>query len=300
MPVSPSRYELLQKRLDRFTRMLHGVGKGDERALHRTRVASRRLRELLPVLQLEGKVAGELGRRLRKVIQRLGRIRELDVTLMLVEELKTVGDYDADALERVGSAIRQEREQAREELLAKWPAREIRRVGSKLADLADVLESSDHDRSQGVTRGLRWAVDARIHRRGAELKAAIEDAGAVYLPERLHAVRIALKKFRYAVELASEIASDKRLRADLRLLKRNQDLLGRWHDRQVLIERARHVQASLTPPSASGVRRLDRLVTMLENDCRRLHARYIRESGAIVAVCDRIGLRMPGPARRAS
>jgi CHAD domain-containing protein len=299
MPVSPSRYELLQKRLDRFTRMLHGVGKGDERALHRTRVASRRLRELLPVLQLEGKVAGELGRRLRKVIQRLGRIRELDVTLMLVEELKTSGDYDADALERVGSAIRQEREQAREELLAKWPAREIRRVGSKLADLADTLESSDN-RSQAVTRGLRWAVDARIHRRGSELKAAIEDAGAVYLPERLHAVRIALKKFRYAVELASEIATDKRLRTDLRLLKRNQDLLGRWHDRQVLIERARHVQASLTPPSASGVRRLDRLVTMLENDCRRLHARYIRESGAIVAVCDRIGLRMPGPARRAS
>jgi CHAD domain-containing protein len=102
MPVSPSRYELLQKRLDRFTQMLHGVGKGDERALHQTRVASRRLRELLPVLQLEGKVAGELGRRLRKVIQRLGRIRELDVTLMLVEELKTAGDYDGDALERVG------------------------------------------------------------------------------------------------------------------------------------------------------------------------------------------------------
>ncbi len=279
--------------------MLHGVGKGDERALHQTRVASRRLRELLPVLQLEGKVAGELGRRLRKVIQRLGRIRELDVTLMLVEELKTAGDYDVDALERVGSAIRQEHERAREELLAKWPAREIRRVGSKLADLADTLESSDN-RSQAVTRGLRWAVDARIHRRGSELKAAIEDAGAVYLPERLHAVRIALKKFRYAVELASEIASDKRLRTDLRLLKRNQDLLGRWHDRQVLIERARHVQASLTAPSASGVRRLDRLVTMLENDCRRLHARYIRESGAIVAVCDRIGLRMPAPARRAS
>jgi CHAD domain-containing protein len=300
MPVSPSRYELLQKRLDRFTRMLHGVGKGDERALHRTRVASRRLRELLPVLQLEGNVAGELGRRLRKVIQRLGRIRELDVTLMLVEELKTTGDYDADALERVGSVIRQEREQAREELLAKWPAREIRRVGSKLSDLADTLESSDHDRGRAVTRGLRWAVDARIHRRGSELKAAIEDAGAVYLPERLHAVRIALKKFRYAVELESEISSDRRLRSDLRLLKRNQDLLGRWHDRQVLIERARHVQASLTPPSASGARRLDRLVTMLENDCRRLHARYIRASAAIVAVCDRVGFRVPGAARRAS
>ena len=31
--------------------------------------------------------------------------------------------------------------------------------------------------------------------------AAMTDAGAMYLPERLHAVRIAVKKLRYALEL---------------------------------------------------------------------------------------------------
>ena len=50
--------------------MLHGVEGGDVRALHRTRVASRRLREVLPVLQLDPDMAHKLGRRLRKITQR--------------------------------------------------------------------------------------------------------------------------------------------------------------------------------------------------------------------------------------
>ena len=37
----------------RFTQMLQGLDEGDARALHQTRVASRRLREMLPVLQVE-------------------------------------------------------------------------------------------------------------------------------------------------------------------------------------------------------------------------------------------------------
>jgi CHAD domain-containing protein len=302
MPVSPSRYELLQKRLDRFMRMLHGVGKGNERAVHRTRVASRRLRELLPVLQLEGEDAGDLGRRLRKVSQRLGRLRELDVTVVLIDELRKLGGFEPNALDLVASAVSDKRERARERLLAKWPPREIRRVESKLTALAEDLQAADRKagRSRTAARGVYWAVDARIHRRAGELSAAIEDAGAVYLPERVHAVRVALKKFRYAVELANEITSDKRRSAQLRILKRSQDLLGRWHDRQVLIERVRQLQASLTPPSINMWRRLNRLVTLLETDCRRLHARYVRESVAIAMVCSRVSGRSPSAAERAS
>jgi hypothetical protein len=37
-------------------------------------------------------------------------------------------------------------------------------------------------------------------------------------------------------------------------LKRVQGLLGRMHDLQVLIERVREVQASLTPPSLAAWR----------------------------------------------
>jgi CHAD domain-containing protein len=61
-------------------------------------------------------------------------------------------------------------------------------------------------------------------------------------------VRIALKKLRYATELATEIVGGK-VTHDLKILRRAQDTLGRQHDLQMLIEGAREVQAALTPPS---------------------------------------------------
>jgi len=65
MPVSTTRSELLKKRLDGFTRALPGVEKGDVRALHQARVASRRLRELLPMLHLEPDTTRKISPRLR-------------------------------------------------------------------------------------------------------------------------------------------------------------------------------------------------------------------------------------------
>src|SRR3954471_12177403 len=87
MPVLTRRSELLKSRIDRFSRALNGVDKGDVRALHRTRVASRRLRELIPVLQLDHATAHKLNRRLRRVTARLGVVRELDVLMLLIDEL---------------------------------------------------------------------------------------------------------------------------------------------------------------------------------------------------------------------
>ena len=54
------RHELLKASVSiAFTRVLTGVEQGDVRALHRARVASRRLRELLPVLQLDHDVGAQ-------------------------------------------------------------------------------------------------------------------------------------------------------------------------------------------------------------------------------------------------
>ena len=119
----------------------------------------------------------------------------------------------------------------------------------------------------------------------------MSDAGAVYLAERLHAVRIAVKKLRYALEVAAEAAHVKSS-PDLKQLRRVQDVLGRLHDLQVLIDRARDVQASLTPPDINAWRELDGLVVALEEDCRRLHGRYMHDRDALLALCARLSGRM--------
>jgi CHAD domain-containing protein len=281
MSSSQGRYELLTKRLKQFTRLLHALGEGDVRALHRTRVASRRLREILPVLQLKAEVADRLGRRLKKVTGRLGEVRELDVLAELTAELQKSGEHDPQALRRVASVISAERLGARDRFGAKLPTNELQRIARKLEKIgADV-------RDRKPSRGWQWAVDARVSRRAETLTTALDAAGSMYLPGRLHHVRIAVKKLRYAVEVAGETAGLK-ASSDLRTLKRQQDILGRLHDVQVLIERIRQMQEALAQPDATMWRKIDALLASLENDCRRLHARFMHQRSSIRAICDRV------------
>jgi CHAD domain-containing protein len=255
---------------------------------------------VLPVLQLDRDVTADLIRRLRKVTERIGPVRELDVLLRQIDELQQSGRYDPSSLSRVASAVSKRRSAARERLLAKLPVASVRRIASKLSRIVDQLAAEEQGpgRNQATNRAWRWAVGARIARRAATLKSTIDEAGSVYLPERLHAVRIAVKKLRYALELEHEISGGVKLTPHLRVLKRNQELLGRLHDRQLLIEQVRQVQASSAPPDLGSWRRLDTLSATLENECRRLHARYLRDSTALVAVCERFPARTPAAAAR--
>ena len=275
--------------------MLQGLDEGDVRALHQTRVASRRLREILPVLQVEPDVASRLGRRLRKVTQRLGGVRELDVLSLLIEELAASGRYDQQAMRKVAAFVAEERKRARGRLLEKLPVDELHRIAGKLGRI-----ESDLKTSKKTARDWHWAIDARVTHRALALKTALAEAGSLYLPERLHAVRIALKKLRYAREVVAE-AGGLDMKAELRSLKRGQDILGRLHDVQVLLDRIRHVQASLTPGESVMFRRLDSLTIELENECRRMHARFMHHKDTVVAVCDRAaGAKSAAAGRRAA
>ena len=113
MAAPTERPDLLRKRLERFTRLLPAVEQGDVEALHHTRVASRRLRELLPVLQLDHDTTRKLGRRLRKVTDRLGAVRELDVLLILIDELHESRRHEQQALALVADEVTRDRAAAR-------------------------------------------------------------------------------------------------------------------------------------------------------------------------------------------
>jgi CHAD domain-containing protein len=277
--------------------MLHGVEHGDVRSVHRARVASRRLRELLPVLQLDAGTARKVGRRLRRITRRLGALRELDVLLTMIDELREPRRSPSRALEHVAGEIRKARTEGQDKLERKPVMTELRRIGRKLETVTDRLQTADADRPRD--RAWRWAIEARVARRAMALRTAMEQAGALYLPERLHAVRIALKKLRYGVEVGAEAMGADRS-ADLRTLKRAQEVLGRLHDSQVLIDRVRCAQASLDPPDLAVWRELGQLVTVIEENCRRLHARYVRERAAIAAVCGRLLVRSARPPRHAA
>jgi len=169
------------------------------------------------------------------------------------------------------------------------------------ADMARIVDRVDLDRLQRKTltafeRALeddgeqahlkrQKSVIKRAGKRALDLQAAIENAGNIYLADRLHQVRIAVKKLRYVLEIAREL-SRSRASARIRLLKNVQDLLGHMHDLEVLIMRIRALQGSERAPTLKVSADLDRLVRRLEMECRQLHVRYMGFKKKLLELCD--------------
>ena len=284
MAVTAGRSELLiRQRLGALSRSLPAARTGDVSASHQARVATRRLREALPLVA-RGSAGRKLARAVRRLTRALGPVRELDVALLTLEELARAQDVPRSGVQSLQQVIRQERARMHRDM-----GRTIDRC--RLDKLTERLlaHAKKHDdlavRPRLADPKQLAAARARDARRAERLRASIENAAAIYLPDRLHEVRIAVKKLRYAMEIVRELS---RSRATVRImtLKRAQDLLGRIHDFEVLIARTRAIQGSPNAPTLRVSADMDLLVRRLEMECRRLHGRYIAARAPLLAICD--------------
>jgi CHAD domain-containing protein len=274
---------LLRERVAALRRTLPGARSGDVRDVHQARVATRRLREVLPLI-----AAGKAGRRLARVAKNLtgvlGTVRELDVALQMLDELaKTDGVRDS-AIAALRTTIAGERVVLQQETTEEIDAADVERLQRKAFH---TLERRDGQR-RGPVDLQAQVVEARRRgaRRARRVEAAVDAAGAIYLPERLHQVRITVKKLRYALEIARDL-SRSRAEARIRFLKRMQDLLGRMHDLEVLVARTRGLQAAAVRDLQLSSD-LDQLVRLLETEARQLHGHYLAERRALLDLCSRV------------
>jgi CHAD domain-containing protein len=291
--TSPSEL-LIRQRLAALTRALPAAERGDVRSLHHARVATRRLREALPLVS-----SGARGRKLARAVQRLtralGAVRELDVALINLEELERAGDVPAAAIARLRESISEERRLLHIEMRRKIAGVDLGKLARRAVAAARKTPCVP---GRGRVRDPERlaAAEQRAARRATALRTAIENAAGIYLPDRLHDVRIAVKKLRYALELARELSGSRAVAA-IRALKNAQDLLGRMHDLEVLIARTRAVQGS---PIGTNLRLsgdLDALVRRLETECRQLHGHYMAARHKLLAICDRVAAVPGRPAR---
>jgi CHAD domain len=287
------RSDLLRSRLRGFTRSLPRLKNTDTRGAAAAWVASRRLRELLPILQLHGPSVEKLMAKLRRIVRKVEIVRQSDALLSVLDDVLERERRGRLAASRVRDSLEEEVKRARADLFRKRVGHDIRRIATKLTDQLETLHAKGDHRTQ--VRDLQWAVRARVARRAGDLKIAIQAAGAVYLASRLQDVRTALRKLRFGAELASE-ATPGVAPPDVRTLIRLHRLLAELDDLQALIDRIRHVQGTLATPDLKAWRDLDALVVSLENRCRGLHARYVRERTALVALCDRLVANAPAAA----
>jgi len=250
----------------------------------------------MPVLGtgLEGGHARKARRKIRRLTRALGMVRELDVTLHILDELARNESVPRTAVEDVRARVVAERESWRKVMLERLDGVNAEKLGRRLAAVGEALQSATDE-------PWRKALGARLLKRAKRLAASMDAAGQMYAPENLHQVRIAAKKLRYGLELAAD-SGLKQAAPHVRAIKRVQDMLGTLHDLQVLQGHVAAVQAEPKTARASARTALETLSRHLEDRCRHLHGRYVAVAPKLREVCTAIRKtlvpQLAHPARR--
>ncbi|MCC7240499.1 MAG: CHAD domain-containing protein [Acidobacteria bacterium] len=271
---------LLRQRLLSLLDALPAAASGDVASVHRARVASRRLRAVLPVLAeaADSDVLDRARKHVRRITRVLGPIREIDVALVLLDEVGPFSKTAPRALARVRSHLMAERTSRRRAMLEVITPATLRTLEARLHVASRPRPSSSVDEAE--VRGARQ----RAVRRARALIDEAQRAGGLYVPERLHAVRIAAKKLRYALEVERELTRSRAV-ARINRLKRLQDVLGEIHDFEILLQHVREVQVRLAGTDLRAATELDALVRTLEQRCHEGHASFLRDRARLTDLC---------------
>ena len=269
-----------ERHIRSFGKHLPQAVQGEVEPLHQCRVATRRLREILPLCaaDIPAGAAKRARRRLRRVGRALGGVREIDVAISLVAELsqkQTIGLTHGPRLRR---HLHDERDERRERMLDRLATVNPRKLERDLAEVARAL-------------GMRQQTDAwaqmlarRMARRAQRVREVVSAAGALYITDRVHAVRIATKQLRYALEFAAD-TSEARTKVTVRRLKDIQESLGRLHDLEILQSMIQDLSFPGAQPEAWNGE-LEALRRELDRECRELHSVYVGERAMLLELSD--------------
>jgi CHAD domain-containing protein len=261
---------IITDRLRALADSLPAVLEAEPAAVHKARVASRRVREALPVVlaQAPARRSARLRRSFRRVTRALGALRELDVTRGLLDDVLREDAHAAASLARLLHELDDERAARREQMLTRLDAIDFESLVERIERLMDE-RADESDEARALPAAIQGTLGVRVARRVRALEVAVERAGSLYAVEALHAVRIATKKLRYVGELATDMRVV-RSRRSLTALRTVQETLGALHDQQVLAERLRRYAIEHDEGGA-----VTRVIGRLEDDCRERHARYL-------------------------
>jgi CHAD domain-containing protein len=256
---------------------------GDPKAIHRARVATRRLREALAVTAAAlGGDASALRREFKLITAALGPVRELDVSRKVLLDLADDATWPSDAVSRVEQLGARERARALDGLQDTLGGGDAKDLVRRVQSVAREVKSLDD-------RTLSDVIATRYARRLGQFNVALEEAGTVYVGTRLHQVRIAAKKLRYLIEFGDTGNQDA-----LRRLKRLQKILGNLHDAQMVHQQ---IDQAAAAESVLGLHRSLRSMSRdLEAECRAWHGKALPLMLAPGTL--RRPVRMSAPSRR--
>jgi CHAD domain-containing protein len=263
--------------LEGLAARLPAIREGDGEAIHDGRVATRRLRAALPLVGIRRRSedsAGEAATSVRALGRALGRARDTDEALALVDDIERRSPGTAPAAASLRARLLPEQLRQRRRLIKTLESLDL----GVLSHLHDAIQRGTRFPHRLKGSSIRARLAAVVLQRIATVREKVHHASGVYFPNRAHHARVAIKKLRYAAELI-EPGEAVRKRA-LRSLKEAQDALGRVHDREMLLRR---LMAQAEDDGVPGARDLARV---LEAESRALFESYRGLRPAVAAVCD--------------
>lgn len=228
---------IILRQLSAMVDEIEGVKKAEDiEAVHRMRVATRRLRSALPIFGpfLAPRRHENWRKRIRAVTRALGAARDADVQIEHLSELVSrLSPPERAGVRRLLLRLRQRRREMQKDVLKALRRLEkddlVTEITQKLAPFEiykNQLNLNDP--------ALRKLADEHIE---AHLDEFLAFEPYVTQPEcvaELHAMRIAGKHLRYTLEFFAPLYEDE-LKSFIKSLRQCQDLLGAIHDADVWI-----------------------------------------------------------------
>ncbi len=284
---------LLAPRVASLSSVLMAALAGEPEAVHQSRVASRRLREVLPAfISTDTRRGRDVSAAVRRVTRALGPVRELDVALALFDAAVATHGLQPVAQAAARRAMQKARAAALRKARATFTRARLARLRAHLEGLTTVTAAA------ADPLAVTAAMAARVHRAARRVRKAVNHVTTLYSPTRLHEVRIAVKRLRYALEAGGTARGARRASSQVRQLRVVQDLLGRAHDLHVLGEFLQAVERRVLPRSRATARELAELERALDLECRGLHAAFLSRRTSLLALATALGGDAPAAPER--
>ena len=211
------------------------INGGDQRSVHHARVATRRLRAVIDLISpvLPPKQTKAMSRTLRHLRRRLGPLRDIDVMLTHLKDLR--GHHLAAAVLAMQRLLHAQSRALRAKITKKEPPTRVLRNLATWPSLQSNIRHVHHDLPGLLRHSAAEQLAAFVRQARSTLGAAKSPGHAS--PPAWHMLRIAGKRLRYTLEMSSAAGHDLPPQT-AKVFKQMQDALGLWHDYVVLSDQA--------------------------------------------------------------
>lgn len=258
----------------RFAAAVPGVRSAEPGAIHDARLAIRRMRAALPLLEAREDVGpDDWNLAFRTIGRALGELRDSDMADDLLREFVTRDPAILPVANQVWAGLRVARAEAECTLAAALDSGRVAPVLTALRRRAFRSERSwvtvAATAAAESDRRLRLEVGEKARR----VESALLRPSKGYSARRSHKVRLHLRHLRHAIELAGITVVDNEAQ-HMHALERAISLLGRVHDLQVLIDM---IAAHSTGSHAEVQRAFKGLLEAERDDVYRIYLRVAPE-----------------------